>query len=544
MSSMQIHCKSITKYQINYENLIDDIESLMSAVLSTLNISYAMIDIHSHIHSTQSIIIHTFNEYDLIHNKDEIKDTALKLNKSMYSDTEHNLLKKKQFIFSPSILLFNNETIGHLILAFQKPTLAINSIKDITHRVLFCINYTIYKHIHQKQNNISVPNTDYWIGNSKQLVNIEEFTHKVAKVNLPVFIMGETGTGKIITAYVIHYLSNRANKPFIVSNCCEWGDRNTYNELQLLINKANGGTLYLRGLDHLSDKDIKLINNLWKSNASLSINNAVNVRIIASLSSSFDNNTLNWFTYDYLFITLPCLRDRKNDIPGLIRFFLTKYSHIKQITLSEECISLLCSYHWQDNVKQLERVLSKIVVLADSFHISSDDLLKLIPNINENIFLQSPLSLQSNNNNSSSDKSSPLLSTNHARFNYPISSKSIINHILYDQPLELSHQHPAISRAVKYIINNYMRNISLSTIAESACISSSHLSFLFKKIIGCSYKQLLIQIRIEHAKKALAYHPNKKILNICLDSGFNDFSNFERTFKRVVGVSPGEYRKA
>lgn len=102
----------------------------------------------------------------------------------------------------------------------------------------------------------------------------------------------------------------------------------------------------------------------------------------------------------------------------------------------------------------------------------------------------------------------------------------------------------SLNRAIDYLLKNYQVKIYMADIAKCACISEPHLSHLFKTFIGLSFKKFLIKIRIAEAKQRLIEKPTRQITQIGADVGFTDFSHFEKTFKKVTGISPGRYRKS
>jgi DNA-binding NtrC family response regulator/AraC-like DNA-binding protein len=99
-----------------------------------------------------------------------------------------------------------------------------------------------------------------------------------------------------------------------------------------------------------------------------------------------------------------------------------------------------------------------------------------------------------------------------------------------------------VQRALRYVGNHYTEEISLGRLARESYISPSHLSFLLKRSLGVPFKSLLAAIRIERAQKLLTLAEHS-ITEISLEVGFGDLSHFERTFKRLVGTNPRQYRR-
>jgi AraC-like DNA-binding protein len=105
------------------------------------------------------------------------------------------------------------------------------------------------------------------------------------------------------------------------------------------------------------------------------------------------------------------------------------------------------------------------------------------------------------------------------------------------------HAHEmGVQRALRYVGDHYTEEISLGRLARESYISSSHLSFLLKRSLGVPFKSLLAAVRIRRAQQLLA-QTDQSITEISLEVGFGDLSHFERTFKRLVGTNPREYRR-
>lgn len=114
---------------------------------------------------------------------------------------------------------------------------------------------------------------------------------------------------------------------------------------------------------------------------------------------------------------------------------------------------------------------------------------------------------------------------------------------LADRDYSDLHVHEiGVQRALRYVGDHYTEEISLGRLARESYISSSHLSFLLKRSLGVPFKSLLAAVRIRRAQQLLAL-AEQSITEISLEVGFGDLSHFERTFKRLVGTNPREYRR-
>ncbi|MCX8081985.1 MAG: AraC family transcriptional regulator [bacterium] len=102
---------------------------------------------------------------------------------------------------------------------------------------------------------------------------------------------------------------------------------------------------------------------------------------------------------------------------------------------------------------------------------------------------------------------------------------------------------PRVESIMNYIEGHFTEDISLSDIAKKFFISESYLSHLFKNETGMPLKQYIFQRRIMEAKKLLTEHPEKKVYTVAGKVGFTDFTIFNRTFKKITGMTPSNYRR-
>jgi two-component system, NtrC family, response regulator AtoC len=241
------------------------------------------------------------------------------------------------------------------------------------------------------------------VGQSKGLLRVLDQAARVAQRNATVLILGETGTGKELVARAIHQSSQRSSGPFIAINCGAIPRDLVESELfgymrgaftGALTNKsgriesADGGTLFLDEIGELPlEAQVKLLRvlqegELTKLGASTSAK--VDVRVIAAthrnLTAMIEDGTFREDLYYRLAVvplTLPSLRERKEDIPELIDalFQRTKERHgLLEVRLSPAVHQRLISYRWPGNVRQLENVLERMLVLSPTDLITLDDL--------------------------------------------------------------------------------------------------------------------------------------------------------------------------
>jgi len=246
---------------------------------------------------------------------------------------------------------------------------------------------------------------------SKKLIgNSANFLQQVAKIPLiagseaNVLLVGETGTGKELYARAIHYGSARAGKPFIPVNCGAIPVELVENELfghqrgaytsastpQVgLIEEAHGGTLFLDEIDCLPIfAQVKLLRFLqekeYRPLGSPRMRRA-NVRIIAASNLDLEEAVGNgkvrqdlFYRLNIISLTLPPLRERREDIPLLANHFLTKYAQEAQKEISAfsaEALHALMLHSWPGNVRELEHAIERSVVLCDQDFLQAEDLL-------------------------------------------------------------------------------------------------------------------------------------------------------------------------
>lgn len=240
-------------------------------------------------------------------------------------------------------------------------------------------------------------------GESRSFLRVIEKIPSLARSDATVTIFGETGTGKELIARAIHYNSHRHGKPFIPVNCGALPDHLIENELfghakgaftdassaeHGLIMEAEGGTLFLDEVDTMTPSvQIKLLRFLQdKEYRTLgsSISRIANVRVIAAtntdLKQKVEAKTFREDLYhrlNVLSLALPPLRDRADDIPLLANHFLARYAsqyNRSSLRLSREALQKLMVYPWSGNIRELEGVIHRAVVLSSSPVIQSEDI--------------------------------------------------------------------------------------------------------------------------------------------------------------------------
>jgi len=238
---------------------------------------------------------------------------------------------------------------------------------------------------------------------SPKMEEVMGLVSRVAPSQATVLIRGESGTGKELIANAIHYASPRSGKPFIIVSCSAIPETLLESELfghekgaftgavQRRIGRfeeAVGGTIFLDEIGELSPSiQVKLLRILQEkefqrlgSNISLK----TDVRVIAATHRDLEEAMREgrfredlFYRLNVIAIYLPPLRDRREDIPLLIDYFLKKYSerNQKKITdISKEARALLLRYSYPGNVRELENLIERAVVLCREETITTHDL--------------------------------------------------------------------------------------------------------------------------------------------------------------------------
>ena len=239
---------------------------------------------------------------------------------------------------------------------------------------------------------------------------------RVANSKASVLVRGESGTGKELIAKAIHFSGSRKDKPFVTVNISSLSENLLESELfghekgaftgatNLRIGRfeeANGGTLFI---DEVGDipmqAQVKLLraiqfNEIQRIGGNVTIN--VNVRIITATHRNLEEMIKKgefredlFYRLNVVSICLPKLRQRKSDIPILIDHFIKKHANSNQkevSSLSTEALDILMKYDYPGNIRELENIIERAVVLCRSDIITKTDLPKLVNKIAENKIL-------------------------------------------------------------------------------------------------------------------------------------------------------------
>ena len=244
------------------------------------------------------------------------------------------------------------------------------------------------------------------IGSSKPMTEIHDMIEKVAPTNARVLIEGENGTGKELVARQLHELSNRSYAPFIEVNCAAIPSELIESQLfghekgsftsAIKLKKgdfelANNGTLFLDEIGDMSlpaqAKVLRALqeNKITRVGGESEIN--VNVRIIAATNKNLKEEIQKgnfredlYHRLSVIIINVPPLRERLDDIPELVRYFVENISDEMgkaTPTFTQDAIEELQKYRWTGNIRELHNVIERLVILCGS-KIEGDDVRKYV----------------------------------------------------------------------------------------------------------------------------------------------------------------------
>jgi two-component system NtrC family response regulator len=241
------------------------------------------------------------------------------------------------------------------------------------------------------------------IGHSKSLLRVLEMASRVAQHDTTVLINGETGTGKELLARAIHHNSRRRNQPFVTINCgaiprelieaelfgfSRGAFTGAHTNKLGKVEMAEGGTLFLDEIGELplesQVKLLRLIQHGEVERVGSTGAKVINVRILAAthrnLAAMAEDGTFREDLFYRLAVVplyLPPLRERKADIPELAEHLFQKAKErhgLQHLRISSSVLGRLAAYRWPGNIRELENVIERMLVLSNGDRITEEDL--------------------------------------------------------------------------------------------------------------------------------------------------------------------------
>ena len=234
----------------------------------------------------------------------------------------------------------------------------------------------------------------HMIGDHPSIQKIQEIIKRVAPTDATVLITGESGTGKELVARAIHTASPRASRPFVPVNCAAIPENLLESELfghargaftgahasRLgMFQVANQGTIFLDEVGELplalQAKLLRVLQDGEVRPVGTDHPVAVHVRVIAATNKELPHQVEKgsfredlFFRLQVIPIHLPPLRARRSDIPILVQHFLDKANtkHALKVLLSREAMIYLWEYDWPGNIRELENLVERLVILSDN----------------------------------------------------------------------------------------------------------------------------------------------------------------------------------
>lgn len=254
-------------------------------------------------------------------------------------------------------------------------------------------------HTEEEQNRYALEKI---IGKSPKALEMMSLVKKVAETDASVLILGESGTGKELVAKAIHYISKRLNKPLVIADCSTITPSLIESELfghekgaftgaikrkKGKLERANGGSLFIDEIGELNKPlQMKLLRFLQEGTIERVGGEEVipiDARILAAtavdLKQAIDQKNFRedlYFRFNEFTINIPPLRDRKEDIPLLIDHFIKVYKrkYLKNVdSISSQALKMLLNHDFRgNNVRELEHIISRAIVLTDGTEIKLD----------------------------------------------------------------------------------------------------------------------------------------------------------------------------
>ena len=319
------------------------------------------------------------------------------------------LEEAKKITDAPIIMISGHGTIDTAVEAIKKGAFDYIAKPPELNRLLITLRNALDKSKLMTETKVlkKAVNRQYqMIGSSKPMMEIHDMIEKVAPTTARVLIEGENGTGKELVARQLHELSNRSYAPFIEVNCAAIPSELIESQLfghekgsftsAIKMKKgdfelANNGTLFLDEIGDMSlSAQAKVLralqeNKITRVGGESEIN--VNVRIIAATNKNLKEEIQKgnfredlYHRLSVIIINVPPLRERLDDIPELVNYFVENISDEMgkaTPTFTQDAIEELQKYRWTGNIRELHNVIERLVILCGS-NINGDDVRKYV----------------------------------------------------------------------------------------------------------------------------------------------------------------------
>lgn len=251
----------------------------------------------------------------------------------------------------------------------------------------------ILRHVDSVEDNIVSAPQKLFMGNSVAMKELHTMVQRVAAIDVNVLILGESGVGKELIAHMIHKLSQRHEKPFVIVDCGSTPASLLESELfghvkgsfthairdkKGLIEMADKGTLFLdeignispemqmRLLRFLEDHRIRRIGDVREIPVNCRVIAATNANLAEDIRTGIFREDL-YYRLKVVTLTIPPLRQRSEDIPEMAKYFVETFCNSKNIPIASilpETMEVLCEYSWPGNVRELKNAMEGAVALC------------------------------------------------------------------------------------------------------------------------------------------------------------------------------------
>jgi len=350
----------------------------------------------------QNGIIDTFNpQAAKIFKKEAYKIIGNNINKILPEFDFSKIIKKGQRIEGKFLIVGDIKIVANII--------PIKIDNEVIRSVITFQKVSQIQRIEQKirkklylKGNVAENKFEDIIGQSKIMDNLKEEAKSYAQVDSPVLLYGETGTGKELFAQSLHNYSTRRDKPFVAFNCAALPENILESELfgyvegaftgakkvgkMGFFEQAHEGTIFLDEIAEIpKDIQARLLRVLQERKIRRLGDDRVipvDVRIITSTNKNLrklvkENKFRKdlYYRINVLNLKLPNLKERREDIPLLVNFFINKYKYKfkKEIKgISEDSMTILKNYNWPGNIRELENVIERLIVRTKDYYIMTN----------------------------------------------------------------------------------------------------------------------------------------------------------------------------
>ena len=240
------------------------------------------------------------------------------------------------------------------------------------------------------------------VGKSKRMKEVFSDVHLAAPSNATVLLRGESGTGKEAIAHAVHFLSSRAKGPFVKLNCAALPETLLESELfghekgsftgatterKGRFELAKGGTIFLDEIGDISPgfqaKLLRVLQEQEFERVGGTKTFKADVRVVAATNRNLEEMVQNkefradlYFRLNVVTIFIPALRERKDDIPLLVDFFLTRFNreNRKSLTITPGAVDILMQCNWPGNVRELENCIERAATMTRASVIRETDM--------------------------------------------------------------------------------------------------------------------------------------------------------------------------